>query len=66
MNTAVSTSEVAMIGPVTCSMARIAASRGESPSSRMTRSTFSSTIIASSTTMPIANTKPKSVSVLMV
>ena len=41
------------------------ASLGESPSSRITRSTFSTTTMASSTSRPIASTRPKSVSVLM-
>ena len=54
-----------MIGPVTSRIALIAASRGRSFSSRMMRSTFSSTTIASSTTMPIASTMPNSVSVLI-
>ena len=56
---------MAMIGPVTSRIALIAASRGGSFSSRMMRSTFSSTTIASSTTMPIASTMPNSVSVLI-
>ena len=41
------------------------ASRGDRPSLGMIRSTFSSTTIASSTTMPIASTMPNSVSVLI-
>jgi hypothetical protein len=45
-------------------MAWCAAWSGVRPSS-MLRSTFSTTTIASSTTMPIARTRPKSVSVLM-
>ena len=59
MNTAHSTSEIAMTGPVTSSIAFRAASRGESPSAS-NRSTFSTTTIASSTTMPIASTSPNS------
>ena len=56
---------MATIGPVTSRIALIAASRGRSFSSRMMRSTFSSTTMASSTTMPIASTIPNSVSVLI-
>src|SRR6185312_11535865 len=63
-NTAHSTSAMAMIGPLTSSMALWLASRGDSPSS-MCRSTFSTTTIASSTTMPIASTSPNSDSVLI-
>ncbi len=55
---------MAMTAGVTSSMARKAASRGEYPSS-MSRSTFSTTTIASSTTMPIASTRPNSDSVLI-
>src|SRR5687768_17555949 len=58
-NTAHSTSEIAMTGPVTSSIALRDASRGESPWA-IQRSTFSTTTIASSTTMPIASTSPKS------
>ena len=54
-----------MIGLVTSFMAWMAASRAGLRSSRMIRSTFSSTTIASSTTMPMASTMPKSVSVLI-
>ena len=55
--TAESTRATAMIGPVTSSMARRVASRGASPRS-IQRSTFSTTTIASSTTMPMASTSP--------
>ncbi len=48
-----------MIGPVTSVMAFRAASRGGRPCSNQ-RSTFSTTTIASSTTMPIASTNPNS------
>ena len=65
MNTAVSVSTMATIGPVTSCIALIAASRGFAPSSRMMRSTFSSTTIASSTTIPMASTMPNKVRVLM-
>ena len=64
-NTAVSVSTMATMGLVTSRMALIAASRAVRPSSRMMRSTFSSTTIASSTTMPMASTMPNSVSVLI-
>ena len=63
--TAESTSTIAMSGPVTCSIARMVASRGGRPSCSMMRSTFSTTTIASSTTMPMASTSPNSVSVLI-
>ncbi len=48
-----------MTGPVTSSMALRAASRGDRPCSSH-RSTFSTTTMASSTTMPIASTRPNS------
>ena len=50
-----------MIGPVTSCMAWIAAARGDLPWVDMMRSTFSSTTMASSTTMPMASTSPNSV-----
>ncbi len=62
-NTAPSTSAMAMIGPDTSSIARLVASSGGWPSS-MCRSAFSTTTMASSTTMPMASTRPKSDSVL--
>ena len=62
MNTAHSTSAMAMIGPDTSSIALRVASIGSCPSA-MWRSTFSTTTIASSTTMPMARTRPKSESV---
>ena len=62
-NTAESTAATPITGPVTSSIAFPAASRGESPSA-IHRSTFSTTTIASSTTIPIASTSPKSESVL--
>ena len=52
-----------MIGPETSSIASRVASIGDRPM-WMCRSTFSTTTIASSTTMPIARTMPKSESVL--
>ena len=62
--TAHSTSTIAITGPLTWLIALIVASRAESFSSCMMRSTFSTTTMASSTTMPMANTSPNSVSVL--
>jgi hypothetical protein len=64
-NTAHRTSAIAMIGALTSLIARCAAAFGARPAS-MPRSTFSTTTIASSTTMPIASTMPNSVSVLIV
>ena len=61
-NTADKTSAIATSAPPTSSIVRCAASRGVIPSSRL-RSTSSTTTIASSTTMPIARTSPKSESV---
>ncbi len=58
-NTAISTSAVAMIGLVTSRIACCAAAMGARPRA-MLRSTFSTTTIASSTTMPIASTRPNS------
>ncbi len=58
-NTATSTSAVAMIGLVTSRIACCAAAIGVNPRA-MLRSTFSTTTIASSTTMPIASTRPNS------
>ena len=52
-----------MIGPVTSPIARRAACIGSSPFS-ICRSTFSTTTMASSTTMPIDNTRPNSDKVL--
>ena len=58
-NTALSTSAIATSAPCTCDIAFFVASRGERPP-RMLRSTFSTTTIASSTTIPIASTSPNS------
>ena len=66
MNTAASTEVMAMMALVICPIALRVASLGGSFSSRMMRSTFSMTTIASSTTMPIASTMPNNVSWLMV
>ena len=48
-----------MIGPVTSRIAATVASRGDKPRS-IFRSTFSTTTIASSTTIPMARIKPNS------
>ena len=58
-NTAQSTRATATTGPVTSSIALRVASRGGRPCSSQ-RSTFSTTTMASSTTMPIASTRPNS------
>ncbi len=63
MKTAQSTRAMAMIGPETSFIAARVASSGSAPSS-MWRSTFSTTTMASSTTIPIASTSPNSESVL--
>ena len=62
-NTAERTAATPITGPVTSVIARSAAAYGSSPW-LIQRSTFSTTTIASSTTMPIASTRPKSDSVL--
>ena len=54
---------MAMIGPETSRIAWCAAASGDSPSSIL-RSTFSTTTMASSTTMPIASTSPNRLRVL--
>ena len=64
MNTAVSTSAMAISAVPTSVMVTRAASVGDRPS-RNFRSTFSTTTMASSTTMPTASTSPNSVSMLM-
>ena len=56
---------MAITGPVISCMARMVASRGSSPRA-IQRSMFSKTTIASSTTMPMAKTSPKSVNVFKV
>ena len=60
MNTALSTSVIARIGPVISSIALIVAVRASRPVA-ISRSMFSSTTMASSTTMPMASTRPNSV-----
>ena len=56
-NTATKTKAVAIIGPTTSLIAFRVASLADSPKP-IWRSTFSTTTIASSTTIPIAKTKP--------
>ncbi len=58
-NTAHNTKAMAINADPTSSMVRFAASRGARPAA-MLRSTFSTTTIASSTTMPMASTRPNS------
>ena len=62
-NTAESTAATPITGPVTSVIAFSAAATGLSPC-LIQRSTFSTTTIASSTTMPIASTSPNSERVL--
>ncbi|MNK88294.1 hypothetical protein D3C87_1082530 [compost metagenome] len=64
-NTATSTSAMATRAKPTSFMLRCAAATGLMPSS-MWRSTFSTTTMASSTTMPMASTRPNSDRVLRV
>ena len=66
INTASSTELVATIGPATSFMARSAAIFPLGAPSSSCRYTFSTTIIESSTTKPMASTSPSNVSVLMV
>src|SRR5215213_8242848 len=56
-NTAHKTNAIAITGAVTSSIAFRDASLGDNPSANQ-RSTFSTTTIASSTTIPIASTSP--------
>ena len=61
-NTATRTSVVAMIGPISCSIAFLTTcGMVNSLSSFMMFSTFSTTRITSSTTMPIASMRPNKV-----
>ena len=64
MNTAQSTRTIATTAPETSRIASMAASSGARWRSAIRRSTFSSTTMASSTTMPMASTIANSVSVL--
>src|SRR6185437_10278111 len=65
MNTAHRTRTIATSALATCRMARSAATAGRTCSAAMMRSTFSITTMASSTTIPMASTRPNSVSRLM-
>ena len=62
-NTAASTNEVAMMAPTSPSIAFLVAKYGERFSSSIMRSTFSTTTMASSTTIPMASTNPSRVSI---
>ena len=64
--TATSTTVIARIGPPSSRAASSAACSGVLPSSFMCRSTFSTTMMASSTTSPMASTSASRVSRLMV
>ena len=64
-NTAASTSVAATMAPVTSPIDLRTASRRERPCS-ISRATFSTTTIASSTTSPIASTRPNRVTVFVV
>ena len=64
-NTADSTSAMAINAVWISAIDLIVASRASSPSSAMTRSTFSTTTMASSTSNPMDSTSPNRVSVLM-
>ena len=64
-NTAQSTSAIATSAAPTSSMLLMAASRGDKPAAIL-RSTFSTTTMASSTTIPTASTSPNSVRLLSV
>ena len=64
-NTADSTRAMPTRAPVIWVMDLRVASSGESPSSLISRSTFSTTTMASSTNRPMASTRPNMVRVLM-
>ena len=53
------------MGPVTSFIAALVASRDDTPLSAINLDAFSTTIIASSTTRPIARTRPKRVRVFI-
>ena len=65
MKTEAITITTATSAPLICSMAMIVASLTDLCSLAMIRSTFSTTTMASSTTIPMASTRPKSVRRLM-
>ena len=64
-STAESTMPMPTRAPVICSMDLRVAAFGESPSSAMIRSTFSTTTMASSTSRPTTSTSANRVSVLI-
>ena len=66
INTADSTRAMPTSAPVIWPMDLRVASRGERPSSTITRSTFSTTTMASSTNRPMASTMPNMVRVFTV
>ncbi|MCY1427601.1 hypothetical protein D9M71_434560 [compost metagenome] len=63
-STADSTRAIPTSAPWICSIERLVASLGGKPSSDITRSTFSTTTMASSTRIPMARTMPNRVSTL--
>ena len=65
IKTAVSTSVIPIIAGVISAMASRVASRGERFFSSISRSTFSTTTMASSTIIPIASTMPNMVRILI-
>ena len=66
MNTADSTRPMPTSAPVIWPIDFLVASFGDRPSSLITRSTFSTTTMASSTSRPMASTRPNMVRVLIV
>jgi hypothetical protein len=64
-NTASSTRVVATTGPVISTIDLAVASLASSPSSSIRRRVFSTTTMASSTTMPITNMRPNMVNALI-
>ncbi|CAB5632288.1 Uncharacterised protein [Pseudomonas aeruginosa] len=64
-NTETSTTVMPTMAPLIWRIALTVASCGDRPSSAISRSTFSTTMIASSTRMPIARTMPNMVSTLI-
>jgi hypothetical protein len=64
-NTAARTSAMPIRAPVISFIDLRVASTGDNPSSLITRSTFSTTTMASSTSRPIASTRPNMVRVLI-
>ena len=64
-NTAASTRAMPISAPVISPIDLRVASLGDNPSSLITRSTFSTTTMASSTSRPMASTRPNMVRVLI-